>query len=130
MILFKLIFEGQQYCIEIIDSVHYPADGLLILKNDQVVDTIPTRMSFNVDYVDTHKTCFDSFDEENDTIEIRGEKGRISINLIKEGVKTKLLAKGHTIIFNRDRLECGPVIEYAPAVKIKDGKVIQSGCIG
>ena len=126
MILFKLIFEGQQYCIEIIDSVHYPADGLLILKNGQVVDTVPTRDN----NVETHETCFDSFDEENDTIEIRGEKGRISINLIKKGVKTKLLANGHTIIMNRDRLECGPVVEYAPAVKIKDGKVIQSGCIG
>ena len=127
MIIFKLIFEGQQYCIEIIDSPHYPADGLLILKNDQVVDAI---FIDNI-YVDTHKTCFDSFDEENDTIEIRDGGGygggTISINLIKEGVKTKLLSR---VIINRDRLECGSNYEYAPAVKIKDGNVIQSCCKG
>ena len=130
MIQFELIFKGQQYCIEIIVSAHYPADRLLILKNDQVVNETPINY-FDDD--DTHVTCFNSFDEENDTIEIRDggrTESRISINLLKEGVRTKLLAEGHTIVINRDRLECGPNYEYAPAVKIKDGNVIQSSCKG
>ena len=127
MIQFELIFKGQQYCIEIIVSAHYPADRLLILKNDQVVNQTPINY-YAID--GTHVTCFVSFDEENDTIEIRdggGTESRISINLIKEGVKTKL---SKDYIINRDRLECGPNYEYAPAVKIKDGNVIQSSCKG
>ena len=50
----------QQYCIEVIPHGSNRGDAISILKNGQLVDTIKRN------FIVTHKTCFDSFDVEND----------------------------------------------------------------
>ena len=58
-------------------------NAITILLNDQVVDTTP---AFE-DFVETYKTCFDSFDYENDIIELRNEGyhyARIAIYLTQQ----------------------------------------------
>ena len=118
-----------------------------ILQNDQVVDITPSGENF----INIHKTCFDSFDVENDIIELRngGNDGvRISINLISKGVKTQLLfGKNENSIWvaldkDNDRCKSAEEMEaegmgagrldgeISSFIKIRNGEVIQSACVG
>ena len=111
-------------------------DQISILQNDQVVDFTPSGENF----INIHKTCFNSFDEENDIIELRngGNNGvRISINLISKGVKTQLLfGKNENLIWvaldrrNEDNDSCKSDGEISSFIKIRNGEVIQSACVG
>ena len=107
------------------------------MKNGEVVDTTPAYNDFDHD----HETCFGSFDVENDMLELRivdetrtGRGTGISVNLINAGVTTTLLfgSSGTDTEFalDPDSLLCRSPWENAPAIRIQNGTVIQSACIG
>ena len=95
---------------------------------------IPAYDDFNV-Y--SHMTCFDSFDVTNDIIELRiggANDVRIRVNLINNGVTTKLRF-GHEeettyININANLVFCASYSEDTPAIRIQNGKIIQSACKG
>ena len=55
-----------QYCFEIVPA-NETGNAVVILKNNVEVDRTPEMSSF----VNTHRTCFDSFDVLNDIVELR-----------------------------------------------------------
>ena len=108
-------------------------NAIVILKNDEIVDVTP---AFG-DFVASHVTCFDSFDLENDIFEIRNggyDAVLLIINIINRGVSTSLkfglngdLTK---IAIDRDPLYCNEDGEAASAIRIQNGNIIESECIG
>ena len=107
------------------------------MKNDKVVSTTPSLSDFDK----TQTICFDLFDVQKDIIELRstGNNGReISINLI-DGEGTKQLLFGPNadepwIYIDGNLKQCtsdGTEDEESTNVlKIQNGNVIQSSCIG
>ena len=125
-------FSGQ-YCIEIIPDPSDPGNGISILKNGKVVDTTPAQKNF----VETHTTCFDSFDSQNDIIELRngGNHGlTISVNLIIGRVNTQLLfgkdADMTWLKIDGDHNGCREDYEKAGLIKIQNGIIAKSACVG
>ena len=135
-IIFALVF-----CIELIPQGN-EGDGILILKNGVVAKSISSKPYFT----STVTICWNAFDFENDVVEIRhngGEDGvSIHVNLIYEGVSTKLLFGSNANIDwitldsgpissspkASDGLYCQAAKEAAYAIKIQNGKIIESEC--
>ena len=97
-----------------------------------MVDTTPAHNDFN----EAHTTCFDLF-LPSDIIELRngGNDGvRISIELITNGISTQLFfgqnADLTSVVIDGNNNECGEQTEILSAVKIHDGRIIESECIG
>lgn len=72
----------------------------------------------------------------NDIFEIRNggnDSSMISVNLINAGVSTSLLfgynADQTEVWIDKEHTSCTPT-EHAPAIRIRNGAVIESGCIG
>ena len=132
--LLKLnILSGEQYCIELIPDPSDPGNGVSILKNGQVVDTTPAQKNF----VATHTTCFDSFDLRNDIIELRngGNHGlTVSVNLINGRLNTQLLfgknADMTKLRIDGDHNGCREDYEKSSNIKIQNGIIIKSACVG
>ena len=108
-------------------------NALKILKNEEIVDTTP---AFN-NFAASHLTCFDSFDLENDIFEIRNggnDAVSLAINLINRGVSTSLkfgLNGDLTMIaIDGSPVYCREDAEAANAIRIQNGNVIDSECIG
>ena len=57
----------------------------------------------------------------------------ISVNLVNEGVRTSLLfgsnADQTEVWIDKEHISCTPT-EHTPAIRIRNGTVIESGCIG
>ena len=122
----------QRYCIEVIPDSN-KGNEISILKNNQVVDKTPRLNDFN----DAHRTCFDSFLPSHDIIELRngGTNGvRISLNLKNHGISTQLFfgqnADLTSVVIDGNNNECSELKEITSAIKIHDGRIIQSECIG
>ena len=125
-------FLDHLYCIEVTPHAN-KGDEIFILKNHQVIDTTPRLNDFNA----AHRTCFNSFLPSDDIIELRngGNDGvQISIELITNGIKTQLFfgenADLTSVIIDGNNTECGEQIEKTSAIKINDGAIIESECIG
>lgn len=109
-------------------------NGILILKNDQIVDSVPEHGNF----FDVHTTCFDSYDAENDIFELRhaggGDGVTIHVNLINKGIATKLFFGSNANLdwfwIDENNLRCEKHVEVAHSIKIKNGTLIESECIG
>ena len=125
---------GQKYCIKL-TSVCIGAcrgDAIKILHNDQFVNEIPSGNFGN------HTHCFESFELMNDIIELQstGTNGAdISINLINNGVASQLNGFGldanlNFIEIDGDLARCNQDIESARFLKINNGKILKSQCIG
>ena len=129
------------FCIELIPQGN-EGDGILILRNDVVESTIRSRPHFT----STQKTCWNDFDFENDIIELRyngcNDAVTFHVNLINEGVSTKLLFGLNADIdwialdsdynwgaYGDDGLYCIAHAEAAHAIKIQNGKIIESECV-
>ena len=102
------------------------------------------------DFVNSHETCFNSFDMKNDIIELQyggNNAVQISINLINEDVTTQLLFGPNaestwTAIdgngfrcksaeqMKSDGMAADSISEVSRLIKIQNGKIIQSACIG
>ena len=98
-----------------------------------MVDTTPRLNDFNA----AHRTCFDLFFPSHDTIELQngGIDGvRISLNEINNGRSTQLLfgqnADLTSVVIDGNNKKCSEQNEITPAIKINDGKIIESECIG
>ena len=98
-----------------------------------MVDTTPRLNNFN----EAHRTCFDSFLPSHDIIELRngGKNGvRISLTLINHGISTQLFfgqnADLTSVVIDGNNNECSELKEITSAIKIHDGRIIQSECIG
>ena len=107
------------------------------MKNEEVISTIPALSEFDK----PQTICFNLLDVEKDIIELRstGNNGReISINLIDGGVTTQLLFGSNAdepwIYIDGNLIQCtsdGPEDEESTNVlKIQNGIIIQSACIG
>ena len=124
-------FSGQ-YCIELIPDPGNPGDAISILKNGHVFDITPAQK----DFVETHRTCFDSFDLENDIIELQNggmHSVTISVNLINGEVTKQLLFGPHAnmnwlVIDNGEW--CRKKEEKASVVRIQNGIITKSACVG
>ena len=133
-------FSALQYCIEVIPQGNH-GEGITILKNDQVVDSISAQPYFTK----PHTTCFDSFDLENDIFEIRidgnGDGTTVFINIINQGVTIPLrfgsnenadwiILDGDKNTYPRsgDGWYCRTSSEAALAVRIQNNKIIGSFC--
>ena len=121
-----------RYCIEVTPSSN-KGNEIFILKNDQLVDKTPRLNDFNA----IHRTCFDVFLPSLDIIELRngGINGvRISIKLINNGKSTPLVfgqnADLTSMVIDGNNNECSDRREIASSIKIHDGKIIESECIG
>ena len=120
---------GQQYCLEIRQGANR-GTAISILKNDQIVDEIPDFRRIGM----IHRKCFDTFDVENDILELRpqGTNGvSISVNLNNNGTITQLLfginVNVNWIELDTSHPRCGED-ESAQFVKIQNERVIQSRC--
>ena len=98
-----------------------------------MVDKTPRLNDFN----DAHRTCFDSFLPSHDIIELRngGKNGvRISLNLIIHGISTQLFfgqnADLTSVVIDGNNNECSELKEITSAIKIHDGRIVQSECTG
>ena len=123
---------SDRYCIEITPHAN-KGDAIIILKNDQEVDTTPYLNDFN----ETHTTCFDSFLPSHDKIELRnGGKNevRISLKLKNGGNRTELFfgqnADLNSVVIDENENECTKQNEKASTIIIYDERVIQSECLG
>ena len=103
------------------------------MKNDQVVDTTPALN----DFTETHRTCFDLFNPSQDIIELRngGIDGvRISLKLIHNGISTQLFfgrnADLASVVIDENNNACGEQNEITSAIRINDGRIIESECRG
>ena len=126
------ILLGLQYCIELIPDPSDPGSAVSILKNGQVVDTTPAQKNF----AETHTTCFDSFDLQNDIIELQngGNHGlTISVNLIHGRGNTQLLfgknADMTWLKIDGDHNGCWEAYEQAGVIKIQNGVITKSACV-
>ena len=98
-----------------------------------MVDTTPALN----DFTQAHRTCFDLFHPSHDIIELRngGSDGvRISIELITNGIGTQFFfgenADLSSVVIDGNNNECGEQTEITSAIKIHDGKIIESECSG
>ena len=108
-------------------------DEIFILKNDHVVDTTPALNDFN----QAHRTCFDLFFPNLDIIGLRngGVNGvRISLDLIYNGSSTQLLFGQNvdltSVVIDGNDNACGEQNEITSAIRIYDGRILESECIG
>ena len=122
----------ERYCIEVTPHSN-KGNEISILKNHQVVDKTPRLNDFN----DAHRTCFDSFLPSHDIIELQngGKNGvRISLNLINHGISTQLFfgqnADLTSVVIDGNNNECSELKEITSAIKIHDGRIVQSECTG
>ena len=124
-----------EYCIEIIPKDGNWGSAIRILRNSEIVNTIPKR------FTEVQKICFADFDIKNDLIELRhtGNDGvSISVNLIAEE-KTQKLKFGAKKDLDVIRIDgpaqssmgwfCGPKVESTGSLQIQNGKIIQSACV-
>ena len=125
-------FSGQ-YCIELIPDPSNPGDAISIVKNGHVFDITPAQK----DFVETHRTCFDSFDVENDVIELQNggiHSVTISVNLINGKVTKQLLfgkdADMTWLKIDGDHSGCREDSEKAGVIKIQNGIITKSACVG
>ena len=123
-------YSGQQYCLEI-EQRSNTGNAISILKNDQIVDEISAYRTNGM----IHRKCFDTFDVENDILELRpkGTDGvSISIYLNNNGTITQLLfgidVNVNWIELDDSHPRCSIDSESAQFVKIQNGHVIQSHC--
>ena len=122
----------RRYCIKVTPHSN-KGDEIFILKNDQVVDATPALNDFN----QAHSTCFDLFFPNLDIIELRngGVNGvRISLDLIYNGSSTQLLF-GHnadltSVVIDGNNNACSEQNEITSAIRIHDGRILESECIG
>ena len=124
-------YSDQQYCLEIIQRQN-SGSAISILKNDQIVDTVPAFRTNGT----IHIKCFDTFDVENDILELRSEGWdavAISVNLNNNGTITQLLFGYHGSIdwieLDINGLRCDDDSEVTNRVKIQNGQVIESNCV-
>ena len=108
-------------------------DEIFILKNNQVVDTTPRLNDFN----QAHRTCFDLFLPSHDIIELRsgGNNGvRISVSLINNGITSQLFfgknADLTSVWIDGNRNRCSEQKELTSSIRIQNGNIIGSQCIG
>ena len=123
-------------CIKIIPiSGHYSNEGdaITILRNDEVIDTTPAY----ADFVNTHETCFESFDMKNDIFELRngGTDGvKISVILSHGGMTTQLMFGSNEdlteILIDGNLMNCASSWEHTPSIKIQNGNIVRSACKG
>ena len=98
-----------------------------------MVDTTPRLNDFN----EAYRTCFDSFLPSHDIIKLQngGKNGvRISLELINNGIRTRLFF-GHnadlsSVVVDGNNNKCTEQNEITSAIKIHDGRIIESECIG
>ena len=110
-------------------------DPIKILKNGEPVESVDDIPS---DHTDNIERCFESFDVENDIIELKntGNDGAdISINLINDGVITPLEGFGSNsnlaiITIDGNQNACESNHESAPFIRIRNGKILESKCVG
>ena len=98
-----------------------------------MVDTTPALN----DFIETHRTCFDLFLPSYDIIELRngGQDGvRISLELIHNGISTQLFfgenADLTSVVIDENNNACGEQDEITSSIRIYDGRIIDSACIG
>ena len=103
------------------------------MKNNEIVDETPAFSNF----VDSHLTCFDSFDLENDIFELRNggdDAVTLAINLINRGVSTPLKfgrnANLIKVAIDANSLYCRDDAEAAFNIRIQNENIIKSQCIG
>ena len=120
------------YCIEVTPHAN-KGNAISILKNDQVIDTTPSLNNFN----EAHQTCFDSFLPSHDIIELRsgGNNGvRISVKLINNGITSQLFfgknADLTSVWIDGNRNRCSEQKELTSSIRIQNGNIIGSQCIG
>ena len=108
-------------------------DEIFILKNNQVVDTTPRLNDFN----EAHRTCFDLFLPSHDIIELRngGLNGvRVSLKLIHNEVTSQLFfgqnADLNSVVIDGNNNQCSEQREITSAIRIHDGRIIESECKG
>ena len=96
-----------------------------------MVDTTPRLNDFN----QAHRTCFDSFLSSHDIIELRngGTNGvRISVKLVNNG--TQLFfgknADLTSVVIDGNNKQCSEQNEITSAIRIRDGRIIESSCVG
>ena len=96
-----------------------------------MVDTTP-RLN---DFTEAHRTCFDLFFPSHDIIELRngGTNGvRISVKLVNNG--TQLLfgknADLTSVVIDGNNKQCSKKNEVTSAIRIHDGRIIDSACVG
>ena len=123
---------SEDYCI-VLTPHSNPGDKISILKNNQVVDKTPHESDFN----QAHRYCFDSFLPSDDIIELRhgGTNGvRISLGLIYGGISTQLFfgpnADLSSVAIDEDDNKCSETNEVTSKIRIQDGKIIESECLG
>ena len=83
----------------------------------------------------SHIQCFNSFDAENDILELRrgGDDGvEISVNLVNNGIISKLRfgrnADLDLVEIDSGHDKCGKSFESANAIRIQNGVIIKSAC--
>ena len=98
-----------------------------------MVDTTPASN----DFTETHRTCFDLFLPSHDTIELRngGIDGvRVSLKLINNEVTSQLFfgqnADLNSVVIDGNNNQCSEQREITSAIRIHDGRIIESECIG
>ena len=84
----------------------------------------------------SHIQCFNSFDAENDILELRrgGDDGvEISVNLVDNGIISKLQfgrnADLDIVEIDTSQDVCGESFESANAIRIQNGVIIKSACV-
>ena len=98
-----------------------------------MVDTTPRLNNFK----EAHRTCFDLFFPSHDIIQLRngGNDGvRISLKLVFNGTSTQLFfgqnADLTKVVIDGDNNKCTKKNEVTSAIRIHDGKIIESECKG
>ena len=98
-----------------------------------MIDTTPRLSDFN----EVHRTCFDLFFPSHDIIELRngGVNGvRISLDLVYNGSSTQLLfgqnADLTSVVIDGNNNACVEQNEITSAIRIHDGRILESECIG
>ena len=94
--------------------------------------------SGNGDLTQTHSTCFDLFDVEQDVFELKYGSGNssmeISVNLINRGVSKKLhFGKNGNLdstVIDENNLSCREDQEITNVIRIQNGTIIESECAG
>ena len=98
-----------------------------------MVSTTPGFDDFN----EAHRTCFDLFLPSHDTIELRsgGLNGvRVSLQLIHNEVTSQLFfgqnADLTSVVIDGNNNQCSDQREITSAIRIHDGRILESECIG